>query len=80
MEAIGAGHDQILRFRTNLDEWVTAGSAHPIRFAGDSRFYIEIRHGLEALVGRSVYYDLIELAMVENGLWSNGVFFNLAHF
>ena len=33
---------------------------------------------LEALIARSVFYDLVELGVVENdkfGVWSHGVFF-----
>ena len=78
MQIEGTGKDRSIRFRTNLDDWVTADAAHPIRFAGDSRIYVEIRNGLEALVGRSVYYDLAELALSEGGLWSGGVFFSLS--
>ena len=32
MEAEGDGEAQCLRFRTNLDEWVSAGAAHPLAF------------------------------------------------
>ena len=56
-----------LKFRTNLDEWITADAAHPLRFAqdtgrgskGSAKPYLLVRGGLEALVSRAVYYDLV---------------------
>src|SRR3546814_3889811 len=53
----GEGRDQVLAFRTNLDEWVAAGPAHPLRMVehppnGDPTPYIEVRDRLEALVLR----------------------------
>jgi hypothetical protein len=40
-----------------------------------------VRHGLEALIGRAVFYELAELAIEEGaeplGLWSDGAFFPL---
>ena len=85
----GTGDGQVLWFRTNLDDWVEAGPHHPIRveIASDTaepRPYIEIRDRLDALIVRSVYYQLVELAEERRldgkdvlGLWSNGAFFPL---
>jgi hypothetical protein len=91
----GTGRDQALRFRTNLDETVTAGPDHPIRVThdpatGEPRPYILVRPGaegvpgLEALILRPVYYQLVELGMEETrdgdylfGVWSLGRFFPL---
>ncbi|MEQ9661917.1 MAG: DUF1285 domain-containing protein, partial [Parasphingopyxis sp.] len=43
--------------------------------------YLHVRGGLEALIGRNVYYELIDLALDEDhsplGLWSGGEFFAL---
>jgi hypothetical protein len=43
--------------------------------------YLHVRGGLEALVTRSVYYELAELAIAEGadpvGLWSDGAFLSL---
>jgi len=85
----GAGQEQALVFRTNLDEFVTAGPDHPIRVStacpgGGPRPYLLARPGLEALIVRPVYYQLIELG-VEGvwhgesrlGVWSRGEFFVL---
>ena len=89
----GEGREQILAFRTNLDDWVEADSQHPLRVAenpenGDISPYILVRDRLEALILRPVYYELAELAVespaAENntaerclGVWSKGVFFPL---
>ncbi|WP_282607635.1 DUF1285 domain-containing protein [Pelagibius sp. Alg239-R121] len=85
----GSGKDQALRFRTNVDTWVELDSEHPLRIAVDSetgepRPYILVRDRLEALILRSVYYGLAELAIEETmeqgkrfGLWSSGSFFPL---
>lgn len=64
----GAGRDQVLAFRTNLDEWVEAGADHPLRVvdtaaSGAASPYIVVRDRLEALILRPVYYELAELAV-----------------
>lgn len=42
---------------------------------------IEVRHGLEALIARPLYYELAEIALAEGneppGVWSDGCFFKL---
>lgn len=67
MTVTGTGGEQRLEFRTNVDEIVIAGPEHPIRVDTDSATgepspYIMIRDGLEALIARAVFYDLVELA------------------
>jgi hypothetical protein len=90
----GAGQGQSLSFRTNLDEWATAGPDHPIRIgtdlepggtlSGATVPYILVRGGLEARIGRAVFYELAELAVerrtpqgIELGVWSERTFFPL---
>lgn len=85
----GKGRDQAIALRTNLDDWVDAGTAHPIRVAlhpesGEPRPYILVRERLEALIVRPVYYQLVDLAVEEvrndgtrMGVWSRGMFFLL---
>ena len=83
MEVQGAGREQRLVFRTNVDDIVAAGPEHPIRFAIEPgsqglKPYLHVRGRLEALVTRALYYDLVELAVDEGsglGLWSGGKFF-----
>jgi|MDSV01.1.fsa_nt_gb hypothetical protein len=77
-----------LHFTTNLDETVTAGPDHSIRVVHDAdetpRPYIQIRPGLEALIGRAVFYELVERAEERSspdgavlGVWSENCFFEL---
>ncbi len=81
----GGGDAVVLRFRTNLDAEVEAGPDHPLRVAfdaetGEPRPYILVRPGLEALIVRSVYYELVDHACAvdgRTGVWSNGTFFPL---
>lgn len=89
MTVRGTGRDQALEFRTNVDEKVTAGPENPLRVAtdpatGEPSPYIYVRDGLEALIVRSVFYDLVELAeerMTEGrkvlGVRSGGSFFEI---
>ncbi len=76
-------------FRTNLDETVVCGPKNPLRIqfdpsTGEPRPYILVRDGLEARLTRSVYYQLVEMA-IENetegqkvlGIWSKETFFPL---
>ncbi|MBM3531888.1 MAG: DUF1285 domain-containing protein [Alphaproteobacteria bacterium] len=87
--AEGEGSHRILRFRTNLDDEIEAGPAHPIRVDHDPESgapspYVRVRGGLEARILRPVFYHLIELGREETfagearfGVWSNGEFFPL---
>lgn len=83
----GEGEQQRLRFVTNVDDEVEAGPEHPIRVVLDPQTqepspYVHVRANLEALIGRAVFYQLVELAVPREvdgrtwlGLWSNGEFF-----
>lgn len=90
MEVAGAGREQVLTLRTHVDDIVECGSAHPLRFGRDPRSgglkpYVLVRGRLEALLTRTLYYDLVEVARIEPiagvdqfGVWSGGVFFAMA--
>lgn len=70
VDAEGSGADRRLTFRTNVDDIVTAGPDHPIRVAfdeatGEPSPYVLVRAGLEALIARSVYYELVGLGTLE---------------
>lgn len=60
-----------LRFVTNVGDVVEAGPEHPIRVetspSGEPRPYVHVRGGLEALIARSVFYDLVELGERRDG-------------
>tara|TARA_R110000787_G_scaffold9405_5_gene32881 strand:- start:840 stop:1457 length:618 start_codon:yes stop_codon:yes gene_type:complete len=89
MWAEGTGVNQQLEFRTNVDDKLIAGPENPIRVevdpgSGEPSPYVLVREGLEALIARAVYYDLVELAVEEErdgetlfGVWSGGAFFPL---
>ena len=81
----GMGAARRLAFRLNTDETVIADADHPLRFVekeGQACPYVRVRGGLEALIARSVYYELASLAIDEAadppGLWSAGAFFPFA--
>jgi len=86
----GKGEDQVLEFGTNVGDRVTAGRDHPLRFArgdsaGETRPYVLVRDRLEALIGRSVFYELVDLGTTRTGegedmfgVWSGGEFFAMA--
>ena len=89
LDVEGAGTAQSLRFRTNLDDEVTADAKHPIRVAlddgtGEPSPYVLVRGRLEALIARAVFYQLVEIGVEETlgdetlfGVWSAGCFFPL---
>jgi hypothetical protein len=87
LQVEGAGNAQVLRFISNVEDEVEAGAQHPLRFAIDSLTqepspYVLMRSNLEALILRSVFYQLVELAQPHEidgriwlGVWGGGVFF-----
>jgi hypothetical protein len=77
---------QALRFVTNVGDEVEAGPDNPIRVetdaSGEPRPYVHVRRGLEALITRPVFYELVGEAEaraaeggVELGVESNGAWF-----
>ncbi len=57
---------QVLKFRTNVDDWVDAGPGHALRFEtqaenGGLKPYLHVRRELWAKVTRALFYDLVEL-------------------
>ena len=88
LECAGESQSQRLVFRTNVDDVVIAGKAHPIwvnedPLSGEPAPYIEVRDGLWALINRAVYYELAERVMPSPnrpgqwGVFSEGCFFEL---
>ena len=77
----GEGKGRSLAFRLNTGDLVVAGPEHRLRFEAGPHPYVEVRNGLDALVARSVYYELAEIALSEGaappGVWSGGTFFPL---
>jgi len=66
MRQEGEGSARVLAFRTNVDEWVSVGPGHALRFepepdTGGLKPYLHVRRDLWALVTRALFYDLVEL-------------------
>jgi len=72
LEWSGHGREQVLCFRTNVDQCITAGPDHPIRIRHDllncePTPYLHVRDGkgqfpIEARINRATYYELVALA------------------
>jgi uncharacterized protein len=82
------GH--ILRFRTNVDDWVDCGVGHALRFepertSGGLKPYLHVRRELWAKVTRALFYDLVALGEERDldgkrmfGVASDGEFYPMA--
>ncbi|HEX5776164.1 MAG TPA: DUF1285 domain-containing protein [Caulobacteraceae bacterium] len=76
---------EVLRFTTNVGDEVEAGPDNPIRVemcegTGEPRPYLHVRRGLEALIARPVFYELVEMATERDGAMavrSNGAWFTV---
>ncbi|WP_029625175.1 DUF1285 domain-containing protein [Sphingomonas sp. PAMC 26605] len=84
LKASGEGPTAMLTFRLNTGDLVTADAEHALRFEpGEDgpRPYLHVRGGLDAVVARSVYYELAQRAIdggdTPPGVWSAGAFFAL---
>ncbi len=89
MRVDNPGPDQILAFRTNVDDWTILGAVNGMRFeTGASegfKPYVHVRAGLWARVARSLFYDLVAIGEARSingveqfGVASAGVFFPMA--
>lgn len=70
----GEGPQCRVHFRTNVDDHVTADADHPVRIVLDPETgapspYVLVRDGLEALIARPVYYDLVNRGRIA---WQDG--------
>ena len=89
MTVAGAGDDRLIAFRTNVDDVVPLDGEHPLRVetdpeTGEPSPYVRVRDGLDALIARPVFYELVDLAEEYRedgrrrlGLRSGGRFFVL---
>jgi uncharacterized protein len=83
----GDGEDMSIEFRTNVDTVIPLDDEHPLKVlhdkeTGEPRPYITVRGKLDALIVRSVFYQLVEVGVEIDvdgetvlGVWSNGCFF-----
>jgi len=67
VEQIDDGKQVALVFTTNLGDKIVADEQHPVRVEIDSvsnqpRPYIHVRNGLEALIGRNAFFELVNMA------------------
>ena len=76
----GAGEVRRVAVELDSGDAVIIGHDHPLRMI-DETPRILVRHGLEALLARPLYYELAEIALAEGheppGVWSDGSFFPL---
>ena len=83
------GSGRLLRFRTNVDDWIVCDQAHRLRFEASAEGgltpYLHVRADLWAKVTRALYYDLVDMGeerMVDGrqmfGVASAGEFFAMA--
>lgn len=67
VEQVDDSENQALVFTTNLGQRIVADEQHSIRVEIDSdsnqpRPYIHVRDGLEALIGRNAFFELVSMA------------------
>src|SRR5580700_9199317 len=79
-----------LHFRTNVDDWVSCGPQHALRFepeagTGGLKPYLHVRRDLWAKVTRTLFFDLVEIGEERDvegramfGVMSMGTFFPMA--
>ena len=84
MQSEGEGPERHIAFRLDSGDAVILDAEHPLKVEETERGpspRIHVRHGLEAELTSSVYYELAELALAEGcdppGIWSSGTFFPL---
>ena len=74
------GENRKIAVELDSGDAVILGEAHPLSMV-DGTPRILVRHGLEAMLARPLYYELAEIALAEGhdppGVWSNGCFFPL---
>ncbi len=82
MKVEGEGPEAEIAFRLNTGDLIPAGPDHAIRFEEQDdgpHPYLHVRAGLEALIARSLYYEIVALALDNGssppGIWSRDVFF-----
>jgi hypothetical protein len=81
---------RVLHFRTNVDDWVSCGPQHVLRFepeagTGGLKPYLHVRRDLWAKVTRTLFFDLVEIGEEREvdgkamfGVTSMGAFFAMA--
>jgi hypothetical protein len=87
LDVTQSSQGQLLKFRTNVDDWVACGAEHALRFepeagTGGLKPYLHVRRDLWAKVSRPVFYQLVDLGEERDvdgrlmfGVASDGAFF-----
>ena len=82
MQSEGHGTDRKIAFKLDSGDVVIADAQHPLEIVDGAQGpspRVDVRHGLQAELSRSVYYELAEIALAEGneppGVWSGGTFF-----
>lgn len=80
----GQGRERRIALELDSGDAVILGPGHPLRIVEEAQGpspRIAVRHGLEALLARPLYYELADIALAEEsdppGIWSDGCFFAL---
>ena len=84
MTTAGEGQERRIGLTLDSGDGLIVGPDHPLTIveaADGPSPRVAVRHGLEAELVRSIYYELAEIAIAEGhdppGLWSRGSFFAL---
>ncbi|WP_404424679.1 DUF1285 domain-containing protein [Thalassospira australica] len=91
LEKTGEGVASVIRFRTNIDQWVELDENHGLRVehdpeTGEPSPYVQLDRGLEARLNRAVFYQLVDMAdeitepetgKMRIGVYSHNQFFEI---
>ena len=84
MDSEGVAEQRRVALRLDSGDAIFLGPDHPLVLVQDENGpspRVLVRHGLEAELSRSIYYELAEIALAEGhqppGVWSDGAFFLL---
>ena len=85
MTSEGSAEARTIAFELDSGDAIILGPDHPLSVTDDGTGpspRLAVRHGLEALIARPLYYELADIALAEGhqppGIWSKGSFFALA--
>ena len=85
MTSEGDREARMIAFELDIGDAIILGPDHPLTVTDDGTGpspRLAVRHGLEALIARPLYYELADIALAEGhqppGIWSSASFFALA--
>jgi len=84
MTSEGIGRSRKIAVALDTGDAIVLGRDHPLEVKNEEKGpspRVLVRHGLQAELSRSIYYELAEIALAEGeqppGVWSDGCFFRL---